>query len=194
MKNREKFLLIFVITIVVLSLGSIISGYIGFSKTSDEQVAFWKEVDDGRTKDKYTFEIEDGIKQNMRDEVDYTAREEALNAYLSYRNTKYSLAYADTNARMTETINLLFYSLSITIFVYLMITLKYKNKTQYLLDNLGILMIFAVLWVINNALELSGPLLFANCHLDILSTLYIMFLIGNIIKNITKRKNEKQAK
>lgn len=75
-----------------------------------------------------------------------------------------------------------------------MITLKYKNKTQYLLDNLGILMIFAVLWVINNALELSGPLLFANCHLDILSTLYIMFLIGNIIKNITKRKNEKQAK
>ena len=191
MKNREKFLLIFVITIVILSLGSIITGYIEFSKTSDEQSAFWEEIESGRAKDEYTLEIEDGIKRNMKEAPDYTDREKALNAYLRYRNTKYLLAYTDVNARMTETINLLFYSVSITIFVYLMLTLEYKNRTQYVLDNIGVLLVFAVLWVINNALELSGPLLFSNYDLDILLILYVMFLIGNIIKNVTKRKNKK---
>ncbi len=194
MKAREKFLLIFMITIILLSVASVTMGYIEFNKFSDEQAALWEEIEAGRTEDKYSFEIEDGIKQNMSEEPNYTDREKALNAYLSSINTEYLLEYTNVNARMIEIINLLFYSLSISIFVYCMFILEYKNMKQYILDNIGILLVFVVLWVINNALALGDNLLFRNHAVEILPMLYAMFLVVNIIKNVIKRKTVKQEK
>ena len=75
-----------------------------------------------------------------------------------------------------------------------MITLVYKDIKQYILDNIGILLVFIVLWVIHNALALGDSLLFRNNMFDVLPVLYVIFLIGNITKNIVKRKRIKQEK
>ncbi|MBR6689624.1 MAG: hypothetical protein IKL68_06385 [Clostridia bacterium] len=196
MKNIEKFLLIFMITIVILSIGSVVAGYIEFNKVSNEQSKLWEEIENGKYLDKYSFEIEDGIKQhmNVNEDNNCTDREKALKSYISSINTKYLLEYTNVNARMVEIINLLFYSLSITFFVYCMITLVYKDIKQYILDNIGILLVFIVLWVIHNALALGDSLLFRNNMFDVLPVLYVIFLIGNITKNIVKRKRIKQEK
>lgn len=196
MKNTEKFLLIFMITIITLSIGSVVAGYIEFNKVSKEQSKLWEEIENGKYLDKYSFEIEDGIKQhmNINEDNNGTDREKALKSYISSINTKYLLEYTNVNARMVEIINLLFYSLSITFFVYCMITLVYKDIKQYILDNIGILLVFIVLWVIHNALALGDSLLFRNNMFDVLPVLYVIFLIGNITKNIVKRKRIKQEK
>ena len=196
MKNTEKFLLIFMITIITLSIGSVVAGYIEFNKVSKEQSKLWEEIENGKYLDKYSFEIEDGIKQhmNINEDNNGTDREKALKSYISSINTKYLLEYTNVNARMVEIINLLFYSLSITFFVYCMITLVYKDIKQYILDNIGILLVFIVLWVIHNALALGDSLLFRNNMFDVLPVLYVIFLIGNITKNIVKRKVIKQEK
>ena len=196
MKNIEKFLLIFMITIITLSIGSVVAGYIEFNKVSKEQSKLWEEIENGKYLDKYSFEIEDGIKQhmNINEDNNGTDREKALKSYISSINTKYLLEYTNVNARMVEIINLLFYSLSITFFVYCMITLVYKDIKQYILDNIGILLVFIVLWVIHNALALGDSLLFRNNMFDVLPVLYVIFLIGNITKNIVKRKRIKQEK
>ncbi|MBR6613935.1 MAG: hypothetical protein IKK84_04120 [Clostridia bacterium] len=196
MKNIEKFLLIFMITIITLSIGSVVAGYIEFNKVSKEQSKLWEEIENGKYLDKYSFEIEDGIKQhtNINEDDNGTDREKALKSYLSSRNTEYLLEYTNVNARMVEIINLLFYSLSITFFVYCMITLVYKDIKQYILDNIGILLVFIVLWVMHNALALGDSLLFRNNMFDVLPVLYVIFLIGNITKNIVKRKRIKQEK
>lgn len=196
MKNTEKFLLIFMITIITLSIGSVVAGYIEFNKVSKEQSKLWEEIENGKYLDKYSFEIEDGIKQhmNINEDNNGTDREKALKSYISSINTKYLLEYTNVNARMVEIINLLLYSLSITFFVYCMITLVYKDIKQYILDNIGILLVFIVLWVIHNALALGDSLLFRNNMFDVLPVLYVIFLIGNITKNIVKRKRIKQEK
>ena len=196
MKNTEKFLLIFMITIITLSIGSVVAGYIEFNKVSKEQSKLWEEIENGKYLAKYSFEIEDGIKQhmNINEDNNGTDREKALKSYISSINTKYLLEYTNVNARMVEIINLLFYSLSITFFVYCMITLVYKDIKQYILDNIGILLVFIVLWVIHNALALGDSLLFRNNMFDVLPVLYVIFLIGNITKNIVKRKRIKQEK
>ena len=196
MKNIEKFLLIFMITIITLSIGSVVAGYIEFNKVSKEQSKLWEEIENGKYLDKYSFEIEDGIKQhmNINEDNNGTDREKALKSYISSINTKYLLEYTNVNARMVEIINLLFYSLSITFFVYCMITLVYKDIKQYILDNIGILLVFIVLWVIHNALALGDSLLFRYNMFDVLPVLYVIFLIGNITKNIVKRKRIKQEK
>lgn len=196
MKNIEKFLLIFMITIITLSIGSVVAGYIEFNKVSKEQSKLWEEIENGKYLDKYSFEIEDGIKQhtNINEDDNGTDREKALKSYLSSRNTEYLLEYTNVNARMVEIINLLFYSLSITFFVYCMITLVYKDIKQYILDNIGILLVFIVLWVMHNALALGDSLLFRNNMFDVLPVLYVIFLISNITKNIVKRKRIKQEK
>ena len=196
MKNTEKFLLIFMITIITLSIGSVVAGYIEFNKVSKEQSKLWEKIENGKYLDKYSFEIEDGIKQhmNINEDNNGTDREKALKSYISSINTKYLLEYTNVNARMVEIINLLFYSLSITFFVYCMITLVYKDIKQYILDNIGILLVFIVLWVIHNALALGDSLLFRNNMFDVLPVLYVIFLIGNITKNIVKRKRIKQEK
>lgn len=196
MKNTEKFLLIFMITIITLSIGSVVAGYIEFNKVSKEQSKLWEEIENGKYLDKYSFEIEDGIKQhmNINEDNNGTDREKALKSYISSINTKYLLEYTNVNARMVEIINLLFYSLSITFFVYCMITLVYKDIKQYILDNIGILLVFIVLWVMHNALALGDSLLFRNNMFDVLPVLYVIFLIGNITKNIVKRKRIKQEK
>ena len=196
MKKLEKFLLIFMITIVTLSVANVVCGYIEFNRISDEQTKFWSEIEEGKHSDEYSFEIEDGIKQHMNINVDesYTAREKALASYLSSINTKYLLEYTNINARMIEIINLLFYSISITFFVYCMITLVYKNIKQYILDNIGILLVFIVLCVMHNALALGDMLLFKNNMFEVIPALYVIFLIGNITKNIIKRKSLKQEK
>ena len=131
---------------------------------------------------------------NINEDNNGTDREKALKSYISSINTKYLLEYTNVNARMVEIINLLFYSLSITFFVYCMITLVYKDIKQYILDNIGILLVFIVLWVIHNALALGDSLLFRNNMFDVLPVLYVIFLIGNITKNIVKRKRIKQEK
>ena len=196
MKNTEKFLLIFMITIITLSIGSVVAGYIEFNKVSKEQSKLWEEIENGKYLDKYSFEIEDGIKQhtNINEDDNGTDREKALKSYLSSRNTEYLLEYTNVNARMVEIINLLFYSLSITFFVYCMITLVYKDIKQYILDNIGILLVFIVLWVMHNVLALGDSLLFRNNMFDVLPVLYVIFLVGNITKNIVKRKRIKQEK
>ena len=196
MKNIEKFLLIFMITIITLSIGSVVAGYIEFNKVSKEQSKLWEEIENGKYLDKYSFEIEDGIKQhtNINEDDNGTDREKALKSYLSSRNTEYLLEYTNVNARMVEIINLLFYSLSITFFVYCMITLVYKDIKQYILDNIGILLVFIVLWVMHNVLALGDSLLFRNNMFDVLPVLYVIFLVGNITKNIVKRKRIKQEK
>ena len=196
MKNTEKFLLIFMITIITLSIGSVVAGYIEFNKVSKEQSKLWEEIENGKYLDKYSFEIEDGIKQhtNINEDDNGTDREKALKSYLSSRNTEYLLEYTNVNARMVEIINLLFYSLSITFFVYCIITLVYKDIKQYILDNIGILLVFIVLWVMHNVLALGDSLLFRNNMFDVLPVLYVIFLVGNITKNIVKRKRIKQEK
>lgn len=196
MKNTEKFLLIFMITIITLSIGSVVAGYIEFNKVSKEQSKLWEEIENGKYLDKYSFEIEDGIKQhmNINEDNNGTDREKALKSYISSINTKYLLEYTNVNARMVEIINLLFYSLSITFFVYCMITLVYKDIKQYILDNIGILLVFIVLCVMHNSLALGDMLLLKNNMFEVIPALYVIFLIGNITKNIVKRKRIKQEK
>ena len=75
-----------------------------------------------------------------------------------------------------------------------MITLGYKDIKQYILDNIGILLVFIVLSVIHNALALGDSLLIRNNMFDVLPVLYFIFLTSNIIKNIAKRKGIKQEK
>ena len=53
MKNTEKFLLIFMITIITLSIGSVVAGYIEFNKVSKEQSKLWEEIENGKYLDKY---------------------------------------------------------------------------------------------------------------------------------------------
>lgn len=196
MKNIERFLLIFMITIIILSVGSVVCGYIEFNKISEEQSKLWKEIENGKYIDKYSMEIEDSIKQhmNINNNESYTDREKALNSYLASRNTEYLLEYTNINARMIEIINLLFYSLSITFLVYCMITLGYKDIKQYILDNIGILLVFIVLWVMHNVLALGDCLLLRNNMFEVIPILYVIFLVGNITKNITNKKNVKQEK
>lgn len=190
MKNREKFLLIFMITTIILTILIVIKGNIEFNELSKEQEVVWQELEKGEKEGKYSLEIEEGIKEHMAGISELTEREQALSSYISSVNIEYLLEYTGINARLIEVINLIFHSLSITLFIYCMLTVEYKNKKQYVLANIGVFGMLLVLQFINNILGIGDTVLFYENGgyniIEILPLLYLVFLTGNAIKN--KRK------
>ena len=194
MKNREKFLLIFMITTIILTILTVIKGNIEIKDIMNESELFWCEFNNGEVSGKHSDEIEEGIKQHIIG--DYSERDMAVQSYLETVMMDYNFKIQNISPRIDEIIHLIFCSLSITLFIYFMITIEYKNKKQYLLTNIYVFGILLALKFICNLLffndytYLGTPILFYNNGVyyvqELLLVLYLMFLTGNAIKN--KRK------
>jgi len=178
------------ITTIILTILTVIKGNIEFSNLSKEQEVVWQELEKGEKEGKYSWEIEEGIKEHMAGVSELSEREQALSSYISSVNIEYLLEYTSINARLIEVINLIFHSLSITLFIYCMLTVEYKNKKQYVLANIGVFGMLLLLQFINNVLGIGDTIIFYENGgyniIEILPLLYLVFLTGNAIKN--KRK------
>ena len=187
MKNREKIFIIFTIAIVVLTILFVVRGNIEINNMKSELEILDQEVGNGEiVKDKYTDRIEEEMSRYMFDIANYNARFTALSLYISEVMQEYMVEYAEVYRPFTGMISLVFYSFSITLFVYFMITIEYKNKKQYFFANLGIFIIAMSLFGIEKLAENIWYTNLYNTGVTLLPLAYLTFLTGNAIKN--KRK------
>ena len=214
MKNREKFLLIFMIVIVLLTIAYVVKGCLDINKLSLEHDNKWEKIsvceeDEEQCDYDINFEI-NGIIANEWANKEYVnklkeeglydePKEERSNAIGQLLDNVFdssNIYQQGIYGQMVGVITLIFLSISITIFIYFMLTLEFKNIKQYIIANIIILLIFIGLFLITNLLSLPESILFNSASLegltsyieyyDLLLVLYLVFLTGNAIKNKNK--------
>ncbi len=214
MKKREKFLLIFMIVIIVLTIAYVVKGYVDNNKLSVEVEKKWEKISaceesEERCDYDINFEINGIIAEEwatkehinkLKEEGLYDeTKVERFNAVSELLGNIFNTSIISQQGiygQMAGVVTLILLSVSITIFIYFMLTLEYKNIKQYIISNIIILLIFMGLFLITNLLSLPESILFNRASLegltsyieyyDILLVLYLVFLTGNAIKNKNK--------
>lgn len=195
MKNREKFFVIFAIIIVILTIGYIVKSNIEINKIEVKLQELNNEIGtDGSIKEKYSDEVEEGIQRYMI-EGGASYEERRFTAVSLYLNEMYQQYLAEYNSFYQPAItlfNLMYYGIIITVFIYLMLTIQYKNMKQYLLVNAIIILASVILIFVGGMLETNhmdaGVLLYEYYSEYVLPILCVIYLTGNIIKNVKKNR------
>lgn len=196
MKNREKFFVIFTITIIILSALYVIKANVERIRINEDMTKIKQEIymENGGIFEQYTQEIEDRVQNYLSIKEDEQPRELAVAFYLNDVVFEHLVEAYSFLGPMLGVMNLVFYSFVITIFIHAMLTVEYKNKKQYLIANSIIILIYFVLAQIDKLIYTQyleeGRIIFNYNSIDysehILPIMYLVFLTGNSIKNKKK--------